>query len=93
MPLLRKIFTEAGKDDGAGAAAGSGMGLYIAKTLTEIHRGTISVESELGKGSIFSVELPFEFYRANDLSGGRVQRALRYVRLLLKRGQSLPEIR
>ena len=32
--LLRKIVNEGEKDNGAGAAAGSGMGLYIAKTLT-----------------------------------------------------------
>lgn len=38
---------------------GSGLGLTIARTLTDILEGDISVQSELGKGSIFAVKLPF----------------------------------
>lgn len=37
---------------------GSGIGLSIVKSLAEIHKGKISMESELGKGSEFIVELP-----------------------------------
>ena len=58
--LLRKVLKEGEKDNGAGAADGSGMGFYIAKTLTEIHGGSFSVEAEWGKGAAFTVELPFE---------------------------------
>ena len=36
----------------------TGVGLSIAKTLTEAQKGRIWVESELGKGSTFSVLLP-----------------------------------
>ncbi len=36
---------------------GTGLGLYLAKTIIEVHHGKIWVESELGKGSKFSVEL------------------------------------
>lgn len=39
-------------------AAGSGIGLSIAKELAESHGGTISVESSLSHGSTFSVFLP-----------------------------------
>lgn len=42
----------------AGAAAGSGLGLYIAKAIVEAHGGRIWVESELGKGTTFHVALP-----------------------------------
>ena len=42
----------------ARATGGSGLGLTIAKQLVEAHQGTIGVESELGKGSCFYVELP-----------------------------------
>ncbi|MFM6930318.1 MAG: ATP-binding protein [Bdellovibrio sp.] len=39
---------------------GSGLGLYLAKYFTELHKGHIFVESNDGKGSTFTVELPME---------------------------------
>lgn len=38
--------------------SGSGIGLYIVKTLVELHGGKIYVESEINKGSEFIFELP-----------------------------------
>jgi signal transduction histidine kinase len=37
---------------------GSGLGLYITEQIITTHQGTISVESELGKGSKFTARLP-----------------------------------
>jgi signal transduction histidine kinase len=37
---------------------GSGLGLAIARGLVEAHGGTISVASELGRGSTFQFEIP-----------------------------------
>jgi two-component system, OmpR family, sensor histidine kinase KdpD len=37
---------------------GTGMGLPIAKAIFEAHGGTLSVTSQLGKGSVFSFTLP-----------------------------------
>ncbi|MCC5911256.1 MAG: PAS domain S-box protein [Clostridiaceae bacterium] len=37
---------------------GSGIGLNLVKTLVEMHGGTISVESQLGQGSTFIINLP-----------------------------------
>lgn len=39
---------------------GTGLGLSICKNLTDIMNGRINVESTQGKGSIFSVEIPFQ---------------------------------
>jgi two-component system, OmpR family, sensor kinase len=37
---------------------GSGIGLYLVKTVIDLHHGDISVESEEGKGSRFTVRIP-----------------------------------
>jgi signal transduction histidine kinase len=37
---------------------GLGLGLYISRQIVELHGGSIRVESELGQGATFKVELP-----------------------------------
>ena len=39
-------------------AEGSGIGLSLIKSIVETHDGKISVESKVGEGSIFKIELP-----------------------------------
>jgi PAS domain S-box-containing protein len=47
-------------DDTAKTFPGLGMGLYISHEIIQRHGGEITVESEEGKGSTFTVTLPFQ---------------------------------
>ncbi|TDH19826.1 tetratricopeptide repeat protein [Segetibacter sp. 3557_3] len=43
---------------GTGNEAGSGFGLMLCRDLIEKHQGTLTIKSEPGRGSTFSVQLP-----------------------------------
>ena len=55
---LPHVFERFYKADKSRANRGSGLGLAIAKHTIEAHGGTISVQSEEGKGSTFSFSIP-----------------------------------
>ena len=57
LPHIFELFYKC-PHTGKETSAGSGIGLTLVKQLTEALEGTIRVESEVGKGSTFTVELP-----------------------------------
>ncbi len=48
---------------------GTGLGLYISKNFVELHKGTLSVESDAGKGATFSFTLPIVKTAPKKLEG------------------------
>jgi len=59
IPHIFDRFYQAGTEtQGNNNISGSGVGLNIVKGYTELHQGTVSVESEEGKGTFFTVSLP-----------------------------------
>ena len=59
--MLGRVFKpfEQETSDSAKKHTGSGLGLSIAKNLVDMMQGAISVRSQKGKGTTFTVDLPF----------------------------------
>ena len=59
---LERVFDRFYRVEGEGPdrAGGTGLGLAIVKSVVELHGGTIRVESQVGRGSRFVIELPRE---------------------------------
>lgn len=53
-----KIFRRFYQADASRGGEGTGLGLAMAYEIARFYNGTIKVESEIGKGSIFTVSLP-----------------------------------
>jgi len=53
-----RVFEHYYRASNTSGIGGSGVGLYVAKTLIDLHNGTIAVDSREGEGSRFEVRLP-----------------------------------
>jgi signal transduction histidine kinase len=60
---LPALFMQFRRLKGAAKVEGTGLGLFIVKTIVEAHRGTVKAESEGGSGSNFTVRLPIRVGR------------------------------
>jgi len=65
IPKIFERFYQA-ENNTATEAKGSGLGLTLVKHIVEAHGGTIEVESEVGKGSRFTVILPMADNKKNQ---------------------------
>lgn len=55
---LPSLFSEFRRLRGSVKVDGTGLGLFIVKTIAEAHGATVSAESQEGKGSAFTVRFP-----------------------------------
>lgn len=54
----KRIFERFERVVNSDSVTGLGLGLYISKQITELHHGTLSVSSLMGKGTTFTMKLP-----------------------------------
>lgn len=65
LPLIFDRFYKTGSSR-RGTTPGSGLGLYIVKTIVERHGGTVAAVSEVGRGTTIRMTLPQEASAAAD---------------------------
>ena len=65
-----RIFEEFQQVDNSSTRkkGGTGLGLAISRRIVEMHGGTISVESELGAGATFRIDLPVRVDDAREVA-------------------------
>jgi signal transduction histidine kinase len=55
-----RIFNRFERAGSIGSFGGLGLGLYITRQIVAAHCGNISIESEVGKGATFTIDLPLK---------------------------------
>jgi two-component system sensor histidine kinase ResE len=72
IPFIFERFYKVDKSRG-GSETGTGLGLSIAWQIAELHGGTILVESERGKGTLFKILIPiYKEDKSDDKSNNKV---------------------
>jgi PAS domain S-box-containing protein len=56
---LNKLFNSFFRGSNTSTIQGSGLGLVVAKQFMELHNGKIEIESELGKGTLVTLIIPY----------------------------------
>ncbi len=55
---LPRLFMSFSRASNAANVPGTGLGLAVVKKALDVQQGTIKVESELGRGTLFQVTIP-----------------------------------
>jgi signal transduction histidine kinase len=66
LPYVFDRFWRADRSRKRGRGTGSGLGLAISKQFVQAHGGDITVESEPGQGTSFTIQLPREHERPDN---------------------------
>jgi two-component system OmpR family sensor kinase len=53
-----QVFERYYRGSNTSGIAGSGLGLYLVRTILELHKGSVALDSREGQGSTFTVKLP-----------------------------------
>jgi signal transduction histidine kinase len=88
LPTIFEPFIQAHKTSSENSRGGIGLGLSIVKKHVEQIKGTITVESELGKGSTFRIILP-RIYEERRSRHGYLFSLLKVPRRIKKKSGSL----
>lgn len=65
LPRIFERFHQVSTKD---SNTGSGIGLHLVKEYVEMHGGVVYVQSELGKGTVFSIYIPADLTPDNEYS-------------------------
>ena len=65
--LIFNRFYQIPSEDKSGTVVGTGIGLHLCREFVKLHNGAISVRSEVGKGSTFTVSLPIELPEIQEI--------------------------
>lgn len=92
IPIIFDMFRQVDSSNSR-STSGVGLGLYIVKNFTKMLQGTIEVESEPNKGSVFTVKLPLEITSTSgDVDQGfPVTSIIRDVPVLRQRQKTLKQ--
>jgi light-regulated signal transduction histidine kinase (bacteriophytochrome) len=58
--IQQALFTLFHRASNVGDVPGYGLGLVIVQQVAQVHNGSVSVESQVGKGTTFTVSLPLK---------------------------------
>ena len=57
---LERVFDYAYRARNAAGTAGSGIGLHVARRIARLHGGDLLVDSEMGRGTVVTLKLPWQ---------------------------------